>query len=137
MNSWSSAATTLAATARDWRCASSANPGARTSETQIWTGRRPWARSRARCSRTLFRELVPGIVTSLLHVTIAVLRQLAERQSDVGAGRGSVGCRATASSIGSRVRYWRHSRLSTAALAGHGGVTDHPRRESIMEAQYL
>jgi hypothetical protein len=32
----------------DWRCASAANCGERTSGTQIWTGRRPSARSRAR-----------------------------------------------------------------------------------------
>ena len=29
------------------------------------------------------------------------------------------------------------SRLSTADLAGHSGVTDHSRRGSSMEAQYL
>lgn len=51
-NAWSSASPSLAATAADWRCASATNSGARTSGTQIWTGRRPWRRNRSRCWRT-------------------------------------------------------------------------------------
>lgn len=48
MKAWSSRAKALAATACDWRCASAANSDERTSGTQIWIGRMPWARSRAR-----------------------------------------------------------------------------------------
>src|SRR6202012_5678203 len=53
MNARSWAAWALAATACDCRCASARKDDARTSGTQIWIGRRPWARSRSRCSCTL------------------------------------------------------------------------------------
>ena len=69
---WSSALCSLAAAALACRCASAANPGARTSGTQIWTGRSPWARRRARCSAT--RRLEAAVVAMdvpSLHVTIA------------------------------------------------------------------
>src|SRR5271170_1631068 len=42
--------------ASDCRCASDRKAGERTSGTQIWIGRRPCSRSRARCSRTFTRE---------------------------------------------------------------------------------
>src|SRR5260370_20137872 len=42
--------------AADWRCASERKAGERTSGTQIWIGRRPYARSRSRCARTFVRE---------------------------------------------------------------------------------
>src|SRR5260370_5362516 len=73
----SSAAAALEATASAWRCASDRKPAERTSGAQIWIGRSPWARSRARCSRTFSRDgfgLEGGGIGSLrvsLHVTIA------------------------------------------------------------------
>src|SRR5260370_4731941 len=42
--------------AADWRCAARLKEGARTSGTQIWTGRRPCRRSRSRCWRTFSRD---------------------------------------------------------------------------------
>jgi len=71
MKAWSPSAASPAATARDCRCASAAKPSAVTSGTQICTGRRPCARSRARCARTRLRE--PVSVTASpppLHVTV-------------------------------------------------------------------
>jgi len=69
---WSSALCSLAATALAWRCASAANPGARTSGTQICTGRSPWARKRARCSATRCLDAPIGaMMPPSLHVTIA------------------------------------------------------------------
>lgn len=70
MKAWSSRAYSLVATALDWRWASSANPGARSSGTQICTGRSPWSRNRARYSRTRRREPVSDIPPPPLHVTI-------------------------------------------------------------------
>lgn len=55
MKAWSATSMGLAATARDWRCASSKNAGERTSGTQTGTGRRPCERNRCRCSRTFSR----------------------------------------------------------------------------------
>lgn len=76
MKAWSFRAYWLVATARDWRWASSANPGAgssgtaRSSGTQICTGRSPWSRNRARYSRTRRREPVSDIPPPPLHVTM-------------------------------------------------------------------
>ncbi len=132
MNSWSSAAATLAATARDWRCASSANPGARTSGTQIWTGRRPCALSRARCSRTRFRELVLAIITSLLHVTIAGFWRLSLWHGRRFAPRASSPCPTTFAGppIWRPATCWKRSSPPTASCCApsrpyfNGGHTD-------------
>jgi hypothetical protein len=56
MKAWSARARLLLATANDCRRAFAAKLGDRTSGTQICKGRRPSARSRVRCARTLSRE---------------------------------------------------------------------------------
>src|SRR5690348_5867044 len=56
MNPWSALARLLSTTALDcWRAAL-INERARTSGTQICTGRSPWARRRSRCNLTLSRD---------------------------------------------------------------------------------
>ena len=89
MNSWSSRAWLLRAAASDCRCASAAKAGERTSGTQIWIGRRPCWRSRARCARTLSRELERLDPTALserngLHVTYRASRCAASRRRNEG-----------------------------------------------------
>jgi hypothetical protein len=70
---WSSSAAGLLATRVDWRCASRSKPGAFTSGTQIWMGRSPCARSRARWLRT--RSLMRVTMQAKLHVTRASWRR--------------------------------------------------------------
>jgi len=64
MKSWSSCAIGEDATSALCRWASATNWGARTSGTQIWTGRNPSARSRARCACTRVRTDEPWSVAT-------------------------------------------------------------------------
>lgn len=131
MKAWSSLARRLAATAAVWRCASRANSGERTSGTQIWTGRRPRARSRRRCSRT--RLLLLGtrslddtawlLADEQREVDLAEKRRLLDTTHDVvsasrpGAVTDAAACEAAA---------------LVAASSGHVLDPDRPPLEAVL-----